>query len=98
MDEVHEDWVPQRVMVRFIECLAEARDTGGGAAVVGEKGRRLRPSQRWARLWERFIMATVGKGDFRGITFAVITGRGKLLRLGRSEMPGGGVTKKRQNA
>ena len=65
MDEVHEDWVPRRVMVRFIECLAEARDTGGGVAVVGVSGKREALEAVAAMgeiVGERFIMATVGKG------------------------------------
>ena len=36
--------------MRLIDCPAEALDIGGGAAVVGEKGRRWRPSQLGARL------------------------------------------------
>ena len=55
--------------MRLIDCSVEALDTGGGAAVVGEKGRRWRRGTRLGR-----ESHGQSRANATGVRFAVITG------------------------
>ena len=80
--------------MQLIDCSVEALDTGGGAAVVGEKGRRWRPFQRGARLGRERVMARAGQMRLSWRSFCRNYRRGELERLGRRETRGSGVTKR----